>query len=318
MPEWFPGAGWKQLVKQWRRELAETVEKPYAFVQHQRAQGLDIPCYVSRLIETSGDTPEEEHSNKWAAQSLYSGGADTVGLLTLIGFFRVNTDVLLQTVSSVGAFFLAMTLNPEVQAKAQEEIDRVVGRDRLPTLDDRRNLPYVEAVVKESLRWHSVIPMCLPHTTPEETTYAGYRIPKDAIMFANLWWFTHDPATYPDPDAFRPERHIRTATHEPEPDPRRFVFGFGRRVCAGKILAQNSLFVNFAQTLAAFSIGKKVVDGVEVEPRVEHLNGALSHLAPFETCVRPRSEHHEKLVRSLEERFPWQRPDSEVLERMEC
>ncbi|KAF6829462.1 cytochrome p450 oxidoreductase [Colletotrichum musicola] len=299
VPDWFPGTGWKKLARQWKNELAETVEKPYAFVEYQRAQGRDIPCYVSRLIEHSGDSPEEVQSNKWAAQSLYTGGADT-------------------TVSSMGAFFLAITMHPEVQAKAQEEIDRVVGCDRLPTLEDRKNLPYIEALVKESLRWHSVIPLCLPHTNPEETTYGGYRVPKNAIMFANIWWFTHNPDLYPDPDVFRPERHLKTATHEPEPDPVRFVFGFGRRVCAGKILAQNSLFLNFAQVLAAFRISKKVVDGVVIEPKVDHLPGALSHLGPFETSIEPRSEHHERLIRSLEERFPWQRPDSEVLERMGC
>lgn len=80
-----------------------------------------------------------------------------------------------------------MTMFPEVQAKAQAEIDRVVGTERLPTLDDRGSLPYVEAIMKETLRWHSVVPTALPHTADEDTIYAGYRIPKDTMIMPNVW-----------------------------------------------------------------------------------------------------------------------------------
>jgi cytochrome P450 len=80
-----------------------------------------------------------------------------------------------------------MTVSPEVQKRAQEEIDRVVGTDRLPTVADRENLPYVDAVVKEVLRWHPVAPMGLPHTSTEDDICNGYLIPKGAMLFANVW-----------------------------------------------------------------------------------------------------------------------------------
>lgn len=80
-----------------------------------------------------------------------------------------------------------MTVFPEVQKKAQEEIDRVIGKDRLPTLADRENLPYIEATVKEVLRWHPVAPMCLPHTCTEDDEINGYTIPEGAMVFANVW-----------------------------------------------------------------------------------------------------------------------------------
>lgn len=92
-----------------------------------------------------------------------------------------------QTVSSVACFYLAMMLYPEVQRKAQEEIDRVIGKGRLPGPADREQLPYVEAVVKETLRWHPVAPMGLPHASTEDDVYQGYFIPKNSLLFANVW-----------------------------------------------------------------------------------------------------------------------------------
>lgn len=84
-------------------------------------------------------------------------------------------------------FFLAMIVNPEVQVKAREEIDRVIGVHRLPSLADRPNLPYVEAVVKECFRWHPIAPMGVPHVTTQDDVYHGYLIPKGAMLMPNIW-----------------------------------------------------------------------------------------------------------------------------------
>src|SRR5947209_6434347 len=77
-----------------------------------------------------------------------------------------------------------MILYPEVQRKAQEEIDKVVGTRRLPGFDDRGNVPYVDAIVKEVLRWHPVGPMGLPHVTTDDVIFNGYLIPKGALIIA--------------------------------------------------------------------------------------------------------------------------------------
>lgn len=81
-----------------------------------------------------------------------------------------------------------MTLHPEVQRRAQEEIDRVVGTDRLPAFDDRAGLPYVEAVVQEVYRTHPIAPMGLPHVTTADDVYGGYLIPRGAIIIPNIWF----------------------------------------------------------------------------------------------------------------------------------
>lgn len=84
-------------------------------------------------------------------------------------------------------FFLAMMVNPDTQRKAQEEIDRLTGGKRLPLAADRENLPFVDALAKEILRWGPVAPMILPHTSTEDDVWGGYFIPKDAIIMANVW-----------------------------------------------------------------------------------------------------------------------------------
>jgi cytochrome P450 len=81
-----------------------------------------------------------------------------------------------------------MTLYPEVQAKAQAELDAVVGRDRLPTFADRERLPYIDAVLKEMLRWGPVAPQALPHAASADGTFEGYFIPKSTIIIPNIWY----------------------------------------------------------------------------------------------------------------------------------
>lgn len=85
------------------------------------------------------------------------------------------------------AFFFAMSQNPMVQEKARRELDAVVGSSRLPGLMDRESLPYVNAVVKETLRWQNVAPLGLPHVSTSDDEYNGYFIPKDTIVMANVW-----------------------------------------------------------------------------------------------------------------------------------
>ena len=85
------------------------------------------------------------------------------------------------------AFFLALTLNPEVQKKAQEELRQVVGTNGVPTLRDRPSMPYLEAIYRETLRWAPPVPLGVPHTTAEDDVYNGYLIPAGTVVVANIW-----------------------------------------------------------------------------------------------------------------------------------
>lgn len=155
-----------------------------------------------------------------------------------------------------------MLLHPSSLLAAQKEIDRVIGADRLPTLSDRSKLPYIDALVKEVLRWHPIVNVNLPHVVMEDDTYDGYLIPKGSIILANIFAFTHSLSTYSSPMLFNPSRFLGPA---PEKDPRGVVFGFGRRICVGKELADTSIWVAIAVCCAVFNIKKQGIGKAKYE-----------------------------------------------------
>lgn len=124
---------------------------------------------------------------------------------------------------------------------------------------------------------------------------------------------------------FKPERFLGT-DNTLEPDPHMYVFGFGRRICPGRILADNALYLTIAQALAVFRIGKaKTVrltpngakeEIVEIEPEVKFQPGVVSHPVPYKTTIEPRSAHHEALIRNIENVYPWQESDAKTLKSM--
>jgi len=178
---------------------------------------------------------------------------------------------------------------PEVQRKAQSEIDKVIGNDRLPTLSDREQLPYINALCLEVLRWQPVAPLGLPHRLIQDDVHAGYFLPEGTIVIPNIWNFLHDPQTYTDPFQFNPERFLSAGNKDPEKDPRQVVFGFGRRICPGMHLAEASLFLSCAMTLAVFNIGSGKNTGAIMDPNLEYSTGTISHPPPFDCSLHPRS-----------------------------
>ena len=123
-----------------------------------------------------------------------------------------------------------MVLNPKVMEKAQEELDRVVGKDRLPDFSDRANLPYIDAVVKETLRWNPPVPVGLSSKVTKDDVYRGYFIPAGATIMQNIWAVCRDPSAYPNPEIFNPDRFLKDGKINPQVfNPEDRVFGTGRR-----------------------------------------------------------------------------------------
>jgi len=253
------------------------VQKPYQFVKDQMAAGIAPQSFVSNLLEGRTLSAEEEHIVKWSSASLYSGGADT-------------------TVSAIYSLFLALTLFPDVQKKAQAEIDAVIGSDRLPNFTDRDSLPYLEALAKEVLRWNVVVPLAVPHRVTEDDVHEGYYIPKGTLVIPNVWFMLHDPRTYSEPNEFRPERFLARDGKEPETDPRTICFGFGRRICPGLHLADASVWISVAMSLAVFDVSKIIENGVEVTPEIDPSSGTISHPKPFKCSIKPRSAKALELI----------------------
>jgi cytochrome P450 len=150
---------------------------------------------------------------------------------------------------------LAMVHYPEVQKKAQAEIDEVVGRDRMPTFEDRQNLPYLRAMVREVLRWRPPGPLGVPHKSSADDWYEGYFIPKGSVVITNVWAMNRDPAVFPDFDEFRPERFLdESAIPKDTHGQGHVTFGAGRRICVGMNVANNALFIDMASLLWAINI----------------------------------------------------------------
>ncbi|KAJ5642476.1 hypothetical protein N7490_006476, partial [Penicillium lividum] len=295
IPAWFPGAGFVNVSRAYKMRAEAFSEVPYEFVMKQMNNDSFKPSFLSSLIQKNPALKpgsDEEMIIKWSAGSLYAGGADT-------------------TVSSISSFFLAMACYPEVQYKAQRELDAVVGANQLAQFEHREDLPYINALVKEVLRWHPVVPTNVPHTSTQDDTCEGYFIPKGSSIVANIWGFTHDPNVYHDPMNFKPERFLASPSGYPERDPHMLVFGFGRRACPGRTLADSNIFLTIAQSLSVFNISKPL-NSAELQ-YVKFLPGVISHPAPFKLSIQPRSAAHQDLIQSLEHSFPWEKGDSELL-----
>lgn len=120
---------------------------------------------------------------------------------------------------------------------------------------------------------------------------------------------------YPNPEVFDPSRFLGP---NPAPDPYDYVFGFGRRACPGKVLADASVWLTVARSLAVFDISKPRDDaGNEIEPAVRFSPGILSHADPFKASVKPRSSRHEELIRQIERTHPWEKSSSSELDPVE-
>jgi len=240
IPAWFPGAGFKRKALEWRVFAERMVEIPFDDVRKKMAEGSEVPSLVLNSLR-AGEDPEDV---KWVSGTLYVTGADTIhGLLC--------------------AFILAMVSNPGIQRKAQAEIDQVVGNDRLPGFEDRTNLPYVECIIKETLRWSTISPLAAPHRVLEDDHYEGYWIPRGSTVLTNLWAIAFDESTYEDPKRFKPERYEDGS--EGALDPYLYGFGFGRRICPGMHYADSMIYIVIASVLATFNISKpRNDDGDEI------------------------------------------------------
>nr|BED42964.1 cytochrome P450 monooxygenase [Trametes versicolor] len=274
LPPWFPGAGFRKLGMRTQKLIKAMIDTPFGMVKRQVDAGTAPRSFTSDLL----NEPQEERSTdediKWVAAGLYAGQSDT-------------------TVAALSTFLLCMMLFPEVQKKAQAEIDKVIGGDRLACIEDRDSLPYVVAVLKEVLRWRPVVPM-VSHSVTQDDIYRGWHFPAGTALVANIWAALHDPARYNDPDVFRPERFLAP---ENAPDSSSFAFGFGRRACPGEAVAHASLFCTLARILAVFDIAMPVgADGAPVRPKMVWSSGVTSHPAPFQVKITPRSDAAVELI----------------------
>ncbi|OBZ72885.1 O-methylsterigmatocystin oxidoreductase [Grifola frondosa] len=283
VPAWFPGAGFKRKAARWRSAALTLREAPFAETKMAFNNGMAVPSITSSFLEKIAQLNEEQATDeeevvKNAVGVAYSAGADT-------------------TFSTLQWFFLVMLLYPDVQRKAQAELESIVGPGRLPDFSDRESLPYVNAIALECFRWRPVLPLGVPRQTLADDEYRGYFIPRGALVIPNIWAYAHDPTAYPEPGTFNPDRFLKDGRLDPSVrDPRTLIFGFGRRICPGRHLADASLFINIATALHVFNVG--FPGGKSITINTEMTSGLLSYPHPFPYSITPRSAAAEALIRN--------------------
>jgi len=272
-------AKWKRDAEQLRMEGITEFERLFSDVKRALESGIDRPSLAETFIKSADRYGLTSEENSWLAAVLYIAGAETIS-------------------STLIWWMLAMVSHPEVQARAQTELDTVIGRERAPTLQDLPNLPYICAMVKETLRWRTAAPLSVPHRSSEDDWYEGYLIPKGTIIIANVWAYHQDSETFGDDfDRFNPARYLDAngeiiSGFSESREEGHFTYGFGRRVCVGKYLANQSLFIDMALMLWACKIEKDrdPVTGEEVPVDIHGFfdSGVEVRPAPFRCSITPR------------------------------
>ncbi|KAJ6456449.1 cytochrome P450 [Mycena sanguinolenta] len=275
LPSWI--APFKRRALSRRALSVKMREAPFIMAKSQLAAGNAVHSMVSSLLENESRPKDgsDEQLIKNCAGVVYSAGADT-------------------TATALTNFFLAMALYPDVQRRAHAELDAVVGRGHLPDFDDKEKLPYLGAILKETLRWKAITPLGVPHSTTEADEYNGWYIPAKTTVLPNISAMLHDAKVYTDPDQFNPDRFIPQGTEDTAPDPARAAFGFGRRICPGRYFADDSIWIAISNILHVFSI--KGPDGGIKKNDVQWSSGLVSIPSAFSCDIQPRFEGAEHLV----------------------
>ncbi|KAI1610624.1 cytochrome P450 [Exophiala viscosa] len=222
---------WPQTVFQ----LSLHVQRYFAALSKEGTGALE-DNFAKRLYREKEQNGLDDAEIATLTSNLIGGGVDTTSGTTI-------------------AFLLAMCAFPDVQQKAHEELDKVVGQDRVPDWNDENSLPYVKAIMSEALRWRTVTILGgIPHAPIQDDEYRGYLIPKGTSITGNVWAIHRNPRDFPEPDVFRPERFLG-GLERPYPNKQGHnAFGWGRRVCSGQPLAEQGLFMTIATLLWAFDI----------------------------------------------------------------
>ncbi|KAJ8088568.1 hypothetical protein PM082_022641 [Marasmius tenuissimus] len=277
VPSWLPGAGYKKKAQGWNKFILKLKEEPWSWVRRAVEKGTAEPSFCTqsaeRLSITPGDNSVMENVVKNCATMSFVAGTDT-------------------SASALASFILAMVLNPELQVRAQKEIDGVVGSGRLPDFEDRDNLPFVNALLAETLRWGTVTPLAIAHRATDDDVYEGHFIPAGTTVIANSWAVLHDEKLYGrNPLDFDPYRFMNNDGKAP-PSPELFAFGFGRRICPGRYFAINTIYLAISRLLASFTIARAIDDeGNEIIPDPGFTDGSVSHPRPFKCRFIPRNPH---------------------------
>ena len=270
----FPNKG-LDLIKQAIKDRDVVLQKKYNEHLETYQDGVTRDL-TDALLKVLKDTQEENPKIKCSFTE------DHV-LMTLFDVFSAGTETTSSCILWAIIFFVT---NPQVQEKVHKELDAVIGAERMPQLDDRENLPFLEATIAEILRYSSLVPLLFPHSTTTDTTLSGYFIPKDTVIMCNVWSMHRDQKQWNSPFRFDPTRFLDSEGNYVCPATLSYMpFGAGRRVCLAESLGKIQLFLFISRMIHVFRFS--VPEGGTV-PDLEGIFGASLTPKPFKISITKR------------------------------
>uniref|UniRef100_A0A8D0HEG3 Cytochrome P450 family 2 subfamily G member 57 n=1 Tax=Sphenodon punctatus TaxID=8508 RepID=A0A8D0HEG3_SPHPU len=267
--KYFPGPHTKvyDVLEDLRAFMAKRVKKNQE--TFDRNAPRDFIDYFLVQMETEKDNPGSDFNLKNLE-------------LTMVNLFFAGTE----TVGSALRYGILLLMKyPEVQAKMHKEIDRVIGQNRVPNIEDRGQMPYVDAVIHEVQRFSDFLPMGVTRTVTRDTQFRGYMIPKGTEIYPMLSTVLNDPKKFKSPESFNPGNFLDENGRFKKNDA--FVpFSSGKRICLGEALARMELFLYFTTILQRFQL-KPLVAPETIN--TTSLPSGFTNIAPFyQLYVIPR------------------------------
>ncbi|KAK4900470.1 hypothetical protein LTR49_027438 [Elasticomyces elasticus] len=271
LPERFVAA------KAWEARRSRTERKLFETLQQEVADALSSSHKVEPNRSWTRLFLEKRASFGFASDV---EGAFAVGMHGIAGALTIAAPM--------QSFCLALCHYPQYQHMLHEEVDRILGDARMPTLQDIPDMPVLHAFIRETLRWRPPVPTSIPHELTQDDVYDGYHIPKGSVVHALEWSISRDPQVFPEPDAWNPTRWLNpefptyleplcqfsTITDYSQ-------FGYGDRKCQGMGVTEASLFVGLGSIAWLFSINASTTAiedrGVQAKPTAPVLGDSPEH-----------------------------------------
>ncbi|KAH8979058.1 cytochrome P450 [Lactarius hatsudake] len=266
-------AKWKRDTQHWFIQDSLRHERLLNKVADDLARGIDQPSFGATLIKNQEKYRLSEREQAWLVSDMLTAGGET-------------------TSNTLHWWLLALLVHPEVQIRAHAELDEVVGYARPPTFADLPSLPYIRAMVKEALRWSPATPLGVPHASSADDWYEGMFIPKGTVVLPNMGLINSDPTVFgSDSASFNPARYLdEKGQVKPLMEGREeghVSFGYGRRVCPGRFVAEGTLAIDFATLLWALRFERPEGAEGELDMHASAPSG-IAYPVPFEYKVVPR------------------------------
>ncbi|XP_020036989.1 cytochrome P450 2F1 [Castor canadensis] len=267
--DWVPGPHWRVFRNfgGMKDLIACSVREHQATLDPENPRDF-IDCFLTKMSQENKDPLSHFQMDTllMTTHNLLFGGTETVG-------------------TTLRHAFLILMKYPKVQARVQEEIDNVVGRSRLPSLEDRTSMPYTDAVIHEVQRFADILPMNLPHRVTKDTAFRGFLIPKGTDIITLLNTVHNDPSQFQTPQEFNPE-HFLDANQSFKNSPAFMPFSAGRRLCLGESLARMELFIFLTFILQNFTLQPlEAPEDIDLTP----ISSGLGNVPrPYELRLHPR------------------------------